>query len=73
MLQRTGYHWPSRMRSVAFAIWAVAFALTGALGWAAWNSYQTASETADYVAWRQEAGLAVPVLKTIIKDSETVR
>ena len=73
MLQRTGYHWPSRIRSVAFAIWAVAFALTGACGRAAWHSYQTASATADSVAGRQEAGLVFPVLKTIIKDSEPVR
>jgi len=57
MLQRTEYFWSSRMRSVALAIWATAFVLTGILGWSAWQGYQTASDAADYVSWRQEAGL----------------
>ncbi|MEA1942313.1 MAG: hypothetical protein U9P68_08725 [Pseudomonadota bacterium] len=58
MLQKTEYVWPSRMRTVALAIWTTAFVLTGILGWSAWRGYQTASDAADYVSWRQEAGLA---------------
>lgn len=58
MLQTTEHRWPARTRSVAFAFWAAALALTAALGWSAWQGYQAASDAADYVSWRQEAGLA---------------
>lgn len=58
MTYRTETRWPARARSVALAIWAAAFVMTGALGWSAWQAYRTASDAADYAAFRQEAGLA---------------
>lgn len=55
---RSESRWPARARSVALTIWAAAFLMTGALGWSAWQAYRTASEAADYSAYRHEAGLA---------------
>jgi hypothetical protein len=55
---QTDSRWPARVRSVALTIWATAFLMTGALGWSAWQAYRTASDAADYAAFRQEAGLA---------------
>jgi hypothetical protein len=73
MLQTTEHRWPSRTRSVALTFWMVAFVLTGILGWSAWQGYQTASEAADYVSWRQEAGLIVNHLPFLPDVSRSAR
>ncbi|WP_203291836.1 hypothetical protein [Maricaulis parjimensis] len=52
MTNQTHNQWPAYVRTVALVCWSLAVVMTAALGWSAWQAYDTAGATTRHVEAR---------------------